>query len=168
MNRSAVFSFGRAAVTAVIVAALDQASKWAAFHFVDPGDEANVFIGVSISQTRNEGIAFGLFSGRPWLVLCLVAAALSVLVWFFSRHRDRPGLWLATGLLLGGAFGNAIDRLAIGYVRDFVNLPGWPSFNVADIAITGGVIVLVLTAEHKHSENAANTGRSSDGDDGAI
>lgn len=168
MNRSVVFSFGRAAATAAIVTVLDQVSKWAAFHFVEPGDEANVFIGVSISQTRNEGIAFGLFSGRPWLVLGLVVAALSVLVWFFARHRDRPGLWLATGLLLGGALGNAIDRLSIGYVRDFVNLPGWPSFNVADMAITGGVIVLVLTAEHKHSEDPVQAEHPSEGDDRAL
>ncbi|MBI4898830.1 MAG: signal peptidase II [Actinobacteria bacterium] len=167
MNRSVAFGFGRAAATAVIVTVLDQATKWAVFHFVNAGDEVNVFIGVSFSQTRNEGIAFGLFSGRPWLVLGLVAAALSVLVWFFARHRDRPGLWLATGLLLGGAFGNAIDRLTIGYVRDFVNLPGWPSFNVADIAITCGVIVLVLTAEHKHSEDVAKAEFPGDGDDQA-
>jgi signal peptidase II len=75
--------------------------------------------------------------------------ALAVLVWFYVRNRARPILWLATGMLLGGALGNAIDRLSLGYVRDFVDLPHWPSFNVADVAITMGVVMLVFAADSK-------------------
>lgn len=144
----------RAALTAMTVIAFDQLTKWLAFAAVEPGDELHVIPGLNVSQTRNEGIAFGFFAGRPWLVLGLMAAALVVLLWFYARHRSRPVLWLATGLLLGGALGNAIDRIALGYVRDFVNLPSWPSFNLADTAITFGVAVLVLAAE-RNAENDA-------------
>lgn len=140
----------RAAILATIVIALDQLTKWWAFSAIEEGEEVNVFLGVTFTQTRNEGIAFGFFAGRPALVLALMAAALIVLIWFYLRHRDRGALWLATGLLLGGAIGNAIDRISLGYVRDFIDTTLLPTFNVADIAITFGVIVLVLTAEHQH------------------
>ncbi|MGH2906675.1 MAG: signal peptidase II [Solirubrobacterales bacterium] len=139
----------KAAVTAFVVVVLDQLTKQWAFSATTPGGDIDLFFGFSIGQTRNEGIAFGFFSGRPWIVYGLMAVALSVLVWFYLRHRSRPVLWLATGLLLGGAIGNAIDRLSLGYVRDFIDFPSFPSFNVADIAITFGVVILVLTAERQ-------------------
>lgn len=137
----------RALLTAAAVVAIDQWTKWLAFSRLTPGESESVVPGVSLGQTRNEGIAFGFFAGRPWLVFSLMGVALAVLIWFYLRHRGRPGLWLATGLLLGGAIGNAIDRISLGYVRDFIELPHFPSFNIADVAITFGVIILVLTVE---------------------
>lgn len=137
----------RALLTAAAVVAIDQWTKWLAFSRLTPGESESVIPGVSLGQTRNEGIAFGFFAGRPWLVFSLMGVALAVLIWFYLRHRGRPGLWLATGLLLGGAIGNAIDRISLGYVRDFIELPHFPSFNIADVAITFGVIILVLTVE---------------------
>lgn len=137
----------RALLTAAAVVLFDQWTKWLAFSQLTPGESVSVFPGVSLGQTRNEGIAFGFFAGRTWLVFGLMAIALAVLIGFYLRHRGRPGLWLATGLLLGGAIGNAIDRIWLGYVRDFIELPHFPSFNIADVAITFGVIILVLTVE---------------------
>lgn len=137
----------RALITAVLVVAVDQATKWLAFHELSPGESVEVLPILSFGQTRNDGIAFGVFAGRPAIVFTLMAIALAVLLAFYLRNRDRSGLWLATGLLLGGAIGNAIDRISLGYVRDFIELPHFPSFNVADIAITVGVIVLVLAVD---------------------
>jgi signal peptidase II len=166
----AFFGYGRAALCAVVAIALDQLTKWAAFAAATPGEVLKVAPGVTISQTRNDGIAFGIFAGRPVLVLGLMAVALAVLVWFYARHRGRPVLWLATGLLLGGAIGNALDRIVLGYVRDFIDLPGWPAFNVADMAIALGVVVLVLSSESdRHdSEGESDTvnGSPSEGHDG--
>lgn len=142
----------RALLTAAVVVAFEQWTKWLAFSQLTPGESESVFPGVSLGQTRNEGIAFGFFAGKPWLVFSLMAVALAVLIWFYLRHRGRPGLWLATGLLLGGAIGNAIDRISAGYVRDFIELPRFPSFNFADVAITFGVILLVLTVEQNPRE----------------
>ena len=64
-------------------------------------------------------------------------AALGALLVFFVTHADRPLVWLPTGLLLGGAVGNLIDRLRDGAVTDFIELPAWPAFNVADICDHG-------------------------------
>ena len=61
------------------------------------------------------------------------------LVVYFATHLDKPLVWLPTGMLLGGALGNIIDRVRDGAVTDFIKLPGWPAFNVADISITFGV-----------------------------
>jgi signal peptidase II len=144
----------RALVTAAAVIILDQWTKWLAFSQLDTGHSDSILPGVSLGQTRNEGIAFGVFAGKPWIVFSLMAIALAVLLWFYLRHRGRPGLWLATGLLLGGAIGNAIDRISLGYVRDFIEFPHFPSFNVADIAITFGVIVLILTVEQNQPEES--------------
>lgn len=137
----------RVLITAIAVVVLDQWSKWLAFSRITPGESINVLPGISFGHTENEGVAFGLFAGRPLLVYLLMAVATVVLIGFYLRHRDRPGLWLATGLLLGGAIGNALDRIRSGYVRDFIELPNFPSFNIADIAITFGVLILVLTIE---------------------
>lgn len=143
------FTLDRAAITAITVIALDQWTKWWAFNATTPGETINVLPGISIGQTRNEGIAFGLFAGRPWLVFGLMGVALTVLVFSYAKHRQRPVLWLATGLLLGGAIGNAIDRISLGYVRDFIEVPRFPSFNIADVAITAGVVILVLAVEQR-------------------
>jgi signal peptidase II len=62
----------------------------------------------------------------------------------FARNATRPGLWIPIGLIAGGAFGNLADRLRIDSVTDFIDLPLWPSFNLADIAIVIGVAGLAL------------------------
>jgi signal peptidase II len=63
-------------------------------------------------------------------------------------------IWLPTGMLIGGAFGNILDRVRHGAVTDFVKLPlGWPPFNLADISITFGIVILFLVIDH--SRNAA-------------
>lgn len=154
----------RALITAVFVVIFDQWTKWLAFNRLSPGEQVEVLPFLSFGQTRNNGIAFGVFAGRPALVFSLMAIALIVLVAFYVRHRHRAGLWLATGLLLGGAIGNAIDRISLGYVRDFIELPHFPSFNIADIAITCGVIVLVLTVDQVKPDEPA--GPDAEGQDG--
>ena len=73
--------------------------------------------------------------------------ALLALVVFFVTHTGRPLVWLPTGLLLGGAIGNLIDRAREGSVTDFVKLPHFPAFNVADMAITVGVLALLYVLE---------------------
>ena len=74
---------------------------------------------------------------------------------YFALHSTRPLIWLPTGMLLGGALGNVIDRLRAGYVTDFVKLPlGWPPFNFADVSITLGVLILLLIIERPLGERA--------------
>ena len=90
-------------------------------------------------STRNSGVAFGLFPGGHVVVTILIAVALVALVVYFARHAAQPLLWLPTGMLLGGAIGNIVDRLREGSVTDFIKLPlGWPPFNLADASIVVG------------------------------
>jgi signal peptidase II len=137
----------------VVVVAVDQITKRVIEHSVVPGEEQRFLPGVQLVDTRNQGVAFGFLPGKHLGVTILIALALVVLLAYFARHASRPLIWLPTGLLLGGAFGNVLDRVRHGEVTDFVKLPlGWPPFNLADAAITIGIVVLLLLAEQARRE----------------
>ena len=140
-------AWSRAAVVVVAVIVVDQVTKALVRHDIEQGDSNSVFIGISLVHVRNKGVAFGFFSGGGWIVPALTAVALAALVAYFVLHPQKSGLWLATGLLLGGAVGNVIDRIRDGAVTDFIKLPHWDAFNVADMAITFGVLTLLWVLE---------------------
>jgi signal peptidase II len=135
-----------AAVTAVVIA-LDQATKALVRSSVAVGEHDQVLPGVKIVHVRNEGVAFNQLAGGGAIVTVVVAAALLALVAYFATHLDKPLVWLPTGMLLGGALGNIVDRIRAGAVTDFIKLPAWPAFNVADMSITFGVLVLLYVIE---------------------
>jgi signal peptidase II len=139
-----------AAVVMVAVIALDQLSKAAVRGSIVPGEERNVLPGVSFVNTRNQGVAFGFLPGRHVAVTVLVGLALLVLLVYFSRNASKPLIWLPTGMLLGGALGNIVDRIRAGSVTDFIQFPlGWPPFNLADASITIGVLLLLFVIERR-------------------
>jgi signal peptidase II len=137
----------RAAALTIAVVAADQASKALVRANVDLGSRDGVFPGVEIVHVRNRGVAFGLFSDGGLVLVAIGVAAVVALLAFFATHSRRPLVWLPTGLLLGGAAGNLIDRLRDGYVTDFIDLPFWPAFNLADSCITIGVLSLLYVLE---------------------
>jgi signal peptidase II len=138
----------RVALVALAVVALDQLAKHAVRASIVQGEERGVLPGIELVNTRNRGVAFGFLPGDPVAVMLVIALALSALLAYFALHRARPLIWLPTGMLLGGALGNVIDRLRAGYVTDFIKLPlGWPPFNLADVSITLGVLILLLIIE---------------------
>lgn len=145
VRRSAVFA--RAAVLALLVIGLDQLTKRTVAAGVAPGQEKSVLPGIHLVHVRNSGVAFGFLSGGGAVVLACTLVALAALLIYFFRHPARRGLWIPTGLLLGGAIGNLADRLMHGAVTDFIKLPHWPAFNIADVAITFGVLALVFVLE---------------------
>jgi signal peptidase II len=142
-----VAGFARIAAVAAAVLAVDQLTKHLVRRGIDPGGTHDFLPGVQLVHVRNTGVAFSLFSGGGTLVLVFTFVALAVLVGYFTLRPTRPWLWLPTGLLIGGAIGNLIDRIAHGAVTDFIKLPLWPAFNVADMAITFGVLSLLLVLE---------------------
>jgi signal peptidase II len=147
-------AWGRVALVAAAVVALDQATKAVVRATVDQGDREAVFPGVEIVHTRNTGVAFGALAGGGAIVTVVIVLALAALLAYFATHVRRPLVWLPTGMLLGGAIGNVIDRARSGAVTDFVQLPlGFPPFNVADMSITFGVVVLLYVLE-RHDEAA--------------
>ncbi|HEV3002518.1 MAG TPA: signal peptidase II [Solirubrobacteraceae bacterium] len=142
-------AWARTALTVALVVAVDQVTKKLARDGVRPGEEDPILPAVKLVNVRNEGVAFGIDAGGTTLVIALIALALLALVLYFARHTARPLVWLPTGLLLGGALGNIVDRVRDGAVTDFLKIPAWPAFNVADVAITVGVVALVLVLERR-------------------
>jgi signal peptidase II len=150
----AIGAWGRVALVAAGVIVLDQATKAIVRATIDPGDRVDVVPGVHLVHTRNSGVAFGALSGGGAIVTVVVAIALVALLGYFAAHVHRPMYWLPTGMLVGGAIGNVIDRARAGEVTDFVQIPlGFPAFNVADMSITFGVIALLYVIE-RHDAGA--------------
>jgi signal peptidase II len=137
----------RAVLVAVAVVVADQAAKAIVRSSIDPFETIHVVPGVKLIRAENSGVAFSALSGGGALVVVVAIAALGALLYFFFTHLARPLVWLPTGMLLGGAAGNLIDRVRAGAVTDFIKLPHWPAFNVADISITLGVLLLVYVLE---------------------
>jgi signal peptidase II len=147
-------AWARAGLVVAVVVFLDQVTKALVRSGLSPGDEDPVLPAVKLVHVRNSGVAFGAFEGGGVIVIALVAGALGALLFYFSTHAERPWAWLPTGLLLGGALGNIIDRIRDGAVTDFVKLPGWPAFNVADVSITFGVLALLFVLERGDDDEA--------------
>jgi signal peptidase II len=137
----------RAALVAAAVVVLDQATKALVRANLELGDSDAVLPGVQLVHARNDGVAFGVLAGGSPLVVIVVALALAALLVYFATHLTKPLVWLPTGMLVGGAVGNIIDRARDGAVTDFIKLPAWPAFNVADMSITFGVLVLLYVIE---------------------
>ncbi len=148
---------GRLPYLALVIAilALDRWTKLLVQSRLDLDDSVSVIDGFfNITYVRNTGVAFGIFSSisspAKSILLSAFAALAAVLVIGYSLQtplRNRL-LHVALALILGGAMGNLYDRLAYGYVVDFLELYvrsyHWPSFNVADSAISIGVILLAI------------------------
>jgi signal peptidase II len=146
--RAAGAAWARVAVVTAGIVALDQATKALVRATIARGDREAVFPGVELVHTRNSGVAFGALSGGGAVVTVVIAVALVALLAYFATHLSRPLVWLPTGMLLGGAIGNVIDRLRDGAVTDFIQIPlGFPAFNVADMSITFGVLTLLYVIE---------------------
>ena len=131
-------------VAAVVV--IDQITKWAIVGRMTLG-QSRPILGrcLSFSLQHNTGAAFGLFS-QGTVALAVVAAVVIAVLLPLGHRAARASPWFAValGLGVGGAAGNLIDRLRLGYVIDFLDLHVWPVFNVADIGITCGAIMLAL------------------------
>lgn len=139
--------WSRAGFVLAVVLLVDQVTKALVRRDVQLGSSEDVFPLVDLVHFRNRGVAFGAFEDSTALVAVVISVAMVGLVAYFATHLDRPLVWLPTGLLAGGAVGNLIDRVREGFVTDFVKLPSWPAFNVADMAITVGVLLLVFVVE---------------------
>lgn len=133
----------------LLIVAIDQLSKYLIWHSVGPaGDRVKIEIiaWLQIIFVRNTGSAFGLFQGQSSILAVLSFGALIFLgILFYRNARHDLFAALALGLIAGGAIGNLIDRLRLGYVIDWIDVPYWPTFNAADSAITIGMICLVYT-----------------------
>lgn len=151
---------------AAFVVAIDQISKlWVRSHLL-PGESLSEVGFLRLTHVQNTGSAFGLFANQAFL-LSLVAIVGLITILLFYRYVSESSILgsLALGLVFGGAVGNLLDRLRLGHVTDFIDVRlwhdfHWPAFNVADSAITVGVIALAcfiflaLKKENGHTSGA--------------
>lgn len=161
----------------LLILALDHASKWLISVQLADGGQFEIIPGfLRFSLVHNSGVAFGLFSEsmsawKPWALAALALAALTA-IFVYSIHTP-PGrrlLQCALAVTMGGILGNLIDRIVRGYVVDFIDVHlyetfSWPTFNIADSAITIGIALLLIdTAKAPDSEGPferpAEAGRS--------
>ena len=143
MSAAAKRAWLLAALLALAVVALDQVAKAIVEERIAIGEQVEVLGPLEFTLAHNRGVAFGIAGGAGAPLVFVTLLALGAVTYLFSRNPARPWMWLAVGLVGGGAIGNLIDRVRLGHVTDFVDLPPWPPFNLADVAITAGVILLV-------------------------
>jgi len=141
---TAARAWGLAGTLCAAVVVADQVSKRVVENEIVVGEEIGVLGPLKLTLAHNEGVAFGLAGGSGAVLVVVSLLALVVVVYLFSREPARPLIWVAAGLVAGGAIGSLVDRVRVGRVTDFIDLPHWPPFNLADSAITCGVLLLVL------------------------
>lgn len=140
-------------VAAVIVAA-DQLTKWIIRSNLDRGEvwPSDSWL-VKIVHITNSGAAFGILQGAgPLLAVTSIVGMTLIFIYLFNPGFAHPLMRLGLALMLGGALGNLIDRLTEGRVVDFIKFPNWPAFNVADSAITIGVLCLIWATLRETAE----------------
>jgi signal peptidase II len=133
-----------AGILAAAVVALDQVVKALVEANLVTGERVGVLGPLELTLSHNSGVAFGLASGGGGVLILFTVAALAVVGYLFARDPARSGMWVAVGLLIGGALGNLADRVLEGAVTDYVDFLAWPPFNLADVAIVAGVLLLAL------------------------
>jgi signal peptidase II len=137
---------------AAVVIVLDQFTKTLILGDFSYGESRPVTSFFNVVRVHNTGAAFSFLAGasgwQRWFFVALGIVASGVIVWMLKKHPGQKLFCFAVTMILGGALGNVIDRLLHGYVVDFIQLhyAGWafPSFNLADSAITLGAVCLVL------------------------
>jgi signal peptidase II len=131
-----------------VIVAVDQGTKALATSLVSRGDRVEVLPFLAFENVRNKGVAFGIGGD---ISAVFIGATIIVLLGFLVYLAFRGGtgwlVWLPAALLIGGALGNLADRARDGAVTDFIHLPLWPTFNLADVAIVVGVLLLLLDVE---------------------
>ena len=134
---------------AALAFVLDQLSKWWVMTAIPEHRPVVVIPGFfDLINIRNRGAAFGMMQGGKWFFLAITGIACAAMLYFLIKERKRLHFMMtfSIALLLSGAIGNLIDRVALGYVRDmiYVALIDFAVFNVADMAVTVGCCLLVL------------------------
>jgi len=145
---------------AAMVLVVDQISKTLVVATLGPsagGRTLELIPGVLwLLYVENTGAAFGLFQGRnPVLATVALVIVLLLAIWFRALAAATPWGALALGLQIGGALGNVVDRLRHGFVIDFIDVPFWPTFNLADSAITIGVAILLVVLVRSDAQRAS-------------
>jgi signal peptidase II len=148
-----------AGAVCLFVFALDQAAKAGVEDHIVLGEKVDVLGPLRLTLSHNTGVAFGIAGGAGLKLVIFTALALGVIGYLFFRNPTRPGMWIATGLVAGGALGNLADRIRADAVTDFIEVGSWPPFNLADVSITTGVLLLVFICLREAESQPTATGK---------
>ncbi|MBN2168584.1 MAG: signal peptidase II [Actinobacteria bacterium] len=147
--------------TAFLAVILDQVSKALVVNYLNPGDSVSVIPGLlRITYSTNTGGAFGILQGSRHVIFFAAICVLIIIIVLFFKiwSKERKLYSIAAGLMIGGAFGNLIDRLTRGKVIDFLDLRWWAIFNVADMAIVAGVLLFIVVVILDYKETGVVPG----------
>ena len=131
----------------IVLAGLDQLFKYLIVsHFELNQTQVLIPNILNLTYIRNEGVAFGMFSGMPWVFIALTSVMLAaIIIYMFVKRPKSKFFYFTIALIIGGGIGNLIDRIAYGYVVDYLSLSFFhPVCNFADYCITLGVIMLAV------------------------
>ena len=158
----------------LLILVIDQFTKWIANTSLSPRQIVEIIPGyLRFSLVYNSGVAFGLFDNsnhfwKPYVLGTLAIVAVVIIIIYSARMpADRKLLQFALAITMSGILGNLIDRILRGYVIDFIEFHihevfYWPTFNVADSAITIGIALIIIdTIKNPGAENAAEKSSSS-------
>jgi len=130
---------------------LDRITKYWAIHWLQPRGEIPLLPFLSLTYVENTGVAFGILRGRNEVLTVLSAFLIAgLLFWRRRLSAQAPVAHWAVLLVISGAMGNLYDRIAYGYVVDFLDFKIWPVFNVADSCITIGACLLAFALGRRH------------------
>lgn len=130
---------------AVLVIAMDQYSKYYIQTSMVQGMSIPIIQNIfHITYVLNPGAAFGLLEHQTFFLIGIAIVLVAAILYFYRQIPANRLLYCSLGLLMGGAIGNLIDRVEIGYVVDFFDFRIWPVFNIADVAIVSGVAGIML------------------------
>lgn len=130
-------------VISLAVILLDQLLKYLFSNFLLPEKSIKLLPFLSLTLTHNTGAGFSLLTGQTGLLVWFSVIVIGIILYFFDKIPADSALVYAA-LVFSGTIGNLIDRLAYGYVIDFIDLGFWPVFNIADSAICIGAVLLVV------------------------
>jgi len=126
------------------VVILDQLTKFLALKYLPREGSVRIWKYLYLSLVRNKGVAFGLLKDFGYVIAPLSFVLLLLFLFLTAKLYDKKIFALGMGLVIGGAMGNLVDRIRFGYIIDFIDLRVWPVFNVADMAITAGAVIILL------------------------
>ncbi len=147
---------------AIAIIVMDQITKWVASSSLTLHEQNPVMPSFNFTLMHNYGAAFSFLSNaggwqRWFFTIIAIVISVVLMVWITRLKANEKWLGIALGLVLGGAIGNLIDRMAYGYVVDFIQWYYdrfyWPAFNIADAAISVGAVILLLTSFFGDEQN---------------
>ncbi len=152
-------------IVAIIALALDQITKILIESTVKLNTSIKIIKGFfNITSCHNPGVAWGMLSNNRILILLITIIAIIIISRFIKSFKNNTRNNIAFGLIIGGLTGNLADRIIFGYVRDFLDFMiinyDYPVFNVADMAIVIGVILLIYAVIKGEDQSEDNSGRS--------